>query len=163
MSNGITKTFLNRLKRKSLSNQIAIAVGSSLSAKEYSIPFLSIEIIKLFNINFKYSHPFEFFKYWNDLVNIAEKKIGKDKLKDFIKEKVSNSKPKEIHYKLASLPISNFVDTTFDRSLLKAMSSLNKSPICHDWEQQMMGSWKQSNPENPNLFFLFPDVESNNP
>lgn len=163
MSNGITKTFLNRLKRKSLSNQIAIAVGSSLSAKEYSIPFLSIEIIKLFNINFKYSHPFEFFKYWNDLVNIAEKKIGKDKLKDFIKEKVSNSKPKEIHYKLASLPISNFVDTTFDRSLLKAMSSLNKSPICHDWEQQMMGRWKQSNPENPNLFFLFPNVESSNP
>lgn len=47
MSNGITKTFLNRLKRKSLSNQIAIAVGSSLSAKEYSIPFLSIEINNL--------------------------------------------------------------------------------------------------------------------
>ena len=70
-------------------------------------------------------------------------------------ELIKKTKPKEIHKKIAGLPISNFVDLTLDRCLLKAILEIGKKPILHDFKSQSLGTWQQSNPSNPNVFFSF--------
>ena len=154
---------LNRLKRKSLSNQIAVAVGSYLSDLKCSIPSLAKEIIQAFKISIKVNLDVEYFRVWNDIIEKAEKKAGREQVKAFVFERVRDFSPKPIHNKIASLPISNFIDATFDRSLHRALVGQGKTPILHDWDTQMMGSWRQSDYNNPNIFFLFPNPESDNP
>jgi hypothetical protein len=163
MENVFVNSILQRLKRKSLSNQIAIAVGSDLSDPKCSIPSLSKELIQSLGLDVKVNSEEEHFRVWNDVIERAEKRIGREKVKAFIAEKVQIVGPRPLHHKIASLPISNFIDATFDRSLCNAVVAQGKTPILHDWESQTMGSWKQSNYKNPNIFFLFPSPSSNNP
>ena len=80
-----------------------------------------------------------------------------------MRDRIKDAKPKIIHQKIASLPISNFIDTTFDRSLYRAIISIGKKPILHDWKSQQIGSWKQSNPDSPNIFFSLVSLESLHP
>jgi hypothetical protein len=148
-----------RLYRKALGNQIAIAVGSSCSNEEFSIPSLAEGIIERYKIDFSCDYPLQYFQRWNDLVVKAEKATGRANLVSFVKDKVRDAEPTPLHHKIASIPISNFIDTTFDRSLHKALVAAGRKPILHDWGRgQLMGSWRQSNPESPNLFFMLPDV-----
>jgi hypothetical protein len=148
-----------RLYRKALGNQVAIAVGSSCSAEEFSIPSLAEGIIKTFNVDYSVDDPYQYFQRWNDFVAKAEKRVSRDELWRYVHERVARAEPSAIHKKIASIPISNFIDTTFDRSLYKALLATGRKPILHDWHTgQMMGSWRQSNPEAPNLFFMLPDV-----
>jgi hypothetical protein len=154
---------LHRLRRKSLSNQIAVAVGCSSSDSRYSIPTLSEEIIRAFKLNVKVKWDVEYFRVWNEIIEKAEKAVGREQVKSFVSEKVGNVSPNPIHHKIASLPISNFIDATFDRSLHKALVAQGKTPILHDWDTQMMGSWKQSDYKNPNVFFIFPSMGTTNP
>ncbi len=77
-------------------------------------------------------------------------------------EYAGEAKPNIIHQNVASIPISNFIDLTFDRSLEKALLEAGKQPTCHDWNSQRIGSWKQSNPDEPNLFFALPDLDPDN-
>lgn len=152
---------VERLYTKALSNQVAIAVGSSCSNDAYSIPSLAGAIITSFNVDFQVEHPLEFFQKWNELIKAAEKSVGRPELVKFVREKLHDSNLNVLHKKIASVPISNFIDTTFDRSIHKALIAAGRKPILHDWHTgQFMGGWKQSNPENPNVFFMLPNVKT---
>jgi len=153
---------LQRLYLKSLGNQVAIAVGSSSSSRDYSIPALAEAVVSTFNIDFPVGHFLEYFQGWNDLIKEARKKVSKGDLLGFVRDRVRAPEPEIIHKKIAAIPISNFVDTTFDRSLYRALIATGRKPILHDWKSQAIGSWKQSNPESPNLFFMLDDLEAPN-
>jgi hypothetical protein len=149
-----------RLKTKALGNQLAIAVGSSRSDEKYSIPALAEEINRTFNLNFTVEYPDLFFDKWNELIKEAEKVVKRPDLIKFVRERVQDAAPTTFHRKVAAIPISNFIDTTFDRSLYKALVAAGRKPILHDWRrEQAMGIWKQSNPEEPNVFFMLPPVD----
>lgn len=151
-----------RLYLKSLGNQVAIAVGSSSSRRDYSMPALAEVIISTFKIDFQVEHPLEYFQAWNDLIKETRKKVSKEDLLNFVRDKIRAPEPEIIHKKIAAIPISNFIDTTFDRSLYRALLAAGRKPIVHDWKTQAIGSWKQSNPENPNLFFMLDNLEDPN-
>ena len=151
-----------RLYVKSLGNQVAIAVGSSSSNRDYSLPALAAVIVSNFKIDFHVEHPLEYFQAWNDLIKETRKKVSKEDLLDFVRDKIRAPEPEIIHKKIAAIPISNFIDTTFDRSLYRALLAAGRKPILHDWKTQTIGSWKQSNPENPNLFFMLDNLEDPN-
>lgn len=149
-----------RLKTKALGNQLAIAVGSSCSDEKYSIPALAEEIIRTFDVKFSVEVRDEFFEKWNELINEAEKVIKRPELVKFVRERVKDAEPTLFHRKVAAIPVSNFIDATFDRSLYKALIAVGRKPLLHDWRRsQAMGIWKQSNPEEPNLFFMLPPVD----
>jgi hypothetical protein len=150
-----------RLKTKALSNQLAIAVGSSCSNERYSIPSIGQEIIRAFNLNMSFEERHLFFDRWNDIVLEAEKKASRASLIQFVHNIVGEAQPEIIHRKIAEIPLSNFIDTTFDRSLYKALLSAGRKPITHDWgTSQAMGIWKQSKPEEPNVFFMLPPTDN---
>lgn len=153
---------LQRLYLKSLGNQVAIAVGSSSSSRDYSIPALAEAIVSTFNVDFPVKHALEYFHGWNDLIKETRKKVSKQDLLVFVRERVGIPQPEIIHKKIAAIPISNFIDTTFDRSLYRALLAAGRKPILHDWKSQAMGTWKQSNPETPNIFFMLDNLEDPN-
>jgi len=144
-----------RLKTKALNNQLAIAIGSSCSDNRNSIPSLGREMIREFKLDFEIKEDFLFFVKWNELVAEAEKRTTRASLINFVNSIVSGAEPEVIHKKIAQIPISNFIDTTFDRSLSKALLAVGRKPITHDWgTSQAMGSWKQSKPEEPTFFHV---------
>lgn len=150
---------LERLYLKCLANHLAIAVGSSLSAQEVSIPMLGQAIVDHFKLDFSVQSNRQFFQSWNELVKKAETVVDRPTLVRFVRERVP-AEPTTFHKHIAEIPISNFIDTTFDRSLHKALLLAGREPVLHDWNGQMMGIWKQSNPEAPNLFFMLPAVDN---
>ena len=158
----INDPFLSRIKSKARSNQLCIAIGSRV-ADEFSLPNIAIEIRSEFGIDFEVKHEFEWFIKWNEFVTEVEKKANRVKIKDFLRKKVSTSKIKEIHRKLATIPISNFIDVSIDRRFILALKEGGKSPIIHEFENGLMGSWRQSNPENPNVFPAFANLETTSP
>ncbi|MBD1995231.1 toll/interleukin-1 receptor domain-containing protein [Leptolyngbya sp. FACHB-541] len=159
----MNELIIQRLKRKSRGNQVAIAVSSSLSEEKFSIPSLAKKIISHCNLEFEVQELTQYFKVWNALIEEAEKKVSRDYLVKLVRDFVSTAEPLPVHYKIASLPISNFIDATFDRSLYKALIQLNKNPIIHDWNHQSIGAWKQSNPNQPSIFFLFCNLSPPHP
>jgi hypothetical protein len=154
---------VQRLKIKSRKNQLAIAVGSSLSPDICSIPKLTEDIISLCDLKLDNSPLHQDFRDWNKLIEKAEEKVSRDYLVEFAREKISSVNPCQSHYKIASLPISNFIDATFDRSLYKAIIETGKHPVIHDWNCQRVGAWEQTNPDQPNVFFSFCDLFSPHP
>lgn len=156
-------SILLRLKRKALDNQLAIAVGSSSSPHSCSIPQIAEGLISAYGIDFSVGERGESFQRWNELVKKAEETVKRQELVGFVRERVKDAKPTFTHRMIASIPISNFIDTTFDRSLFKALVVAGKNPVTHDWARsQMMGVWKQGSPEKPNVFFSLPNVEGDN-
>lgn len=151
-----------RLYLKAMGNQLAIAVGSSSSNPSYSMPALAEAIIRTFNVEFPVEHPLEYFRLWNDFIRKALRTVGKEDLIAFVRDRVRGAQPEVIHQKIAAVPVSNFIDTTFDRSLHKALVAAGRKPILHDWKSQAIGVWRQSNPENPNLFFMLDNLEDPN-
>lgn len=150
---------LERLYLKSLSNHLAIAVGSASSNPTCSIPRLAEALIETFKIDFTVESSQQYFQCWNEFVEKAETVTDRPSLVRFVRGRVASVKPEAVHAKIAQIPISNFIDTTFDRSLYQALIAAGRTPIVHDWNGQMMGVWKQSNPENPNVFFMLPKTE----
>lgn len=149
---------LERLYFKSLSNHLAIAVGSSSSNPSCSIPNLAEAIISAFQIDFSVDHRREYFQRWNELVTAAEEVVDRPTLVKFVGERVSDASPIELHKQVAQVHVSNFIDTTLDRSLYKALIDAGRTPIPHDWNGQTMGIWRQSNPDSPNIFFMLPPI-----
>lgn len=149
---------LSRIYRKTLGNQIAIAVGTGCSEFGYGIPDLALQIEQRFEISIKTKQSSEYFQRWNDLIKLALQRSTQEEIIQIIADVVKNAKPTNIHRLVASVPISNYIDTTFDRSLLNALTDAGKTPIVHDWHSQRIGSWRQSNPEYPNIFFALPPV-----
>jgi len=147
-----------RIYRKSLGNQLSIAIGSGASSPKYGIPQIAQRIKDELKLSMSISHPSEYFKRWNELVKSALNKCSVEDLLHIVTEVIHNVHPTSLHRSIASIPISNFIDTTFDRSLLKALIDEGKTPILNDWHSQMMGSWRQSNAEQPNIFFMLPPI-----
>ncbi|MDP9191454.1 MAG: hypothetical protein M3P06_07110 [Acidobacteriota bacterium] len=46
---------------------------------------------------------------------------------------------------------------------MKALTAAGRQPLLHDWDHQMMGSWRQTKPETPNVFFMLPKPDPANP
>lgn len=147
---------LSRIYRKSLSNQLAIAVGSGCSQNRYSVPSLAQQIERRFCLPATVKHPTRYFEVWNDVVQNAERRSSREEVVALVAEAIRDATPSPFHMSIAAVPISNFIDTTFDRSLLKALLVAGKSPILHDWRTQMLGAWRQTNSERPNVFFSLP-------
>lgn len=155
--------FFSRLKRKARANQLTVAVGGELSG-EAAIPKLTEQIRDQFGVQIETeSAPYEHYLRWNKLIELVEQSVSREALMTFIKERVDSVPIQPIHRKVACLPISNFLDFTFDRSLTKALIENGKQPIIHDFFHHSMGSWRQSNPDKPNVFFSFADLGTNFP
>jgi hypothetical protein len=150
---------LARIYRKSLGNQLAIAVGSGCSPDRCSIQCLAPRIEQRFGLPAAADHPARYFEIWNDVVSNAEKRASREEVAALVAEATRDATPSPLHRLIAAVPISNFIDTTFDRSLLKALLAAGKSPILHDWNGQMMGVWRQSEPGRPNVFFSLPPAD----
>jgi len=158
----MTDPFLKRIRSKARSNQLCIAIGSRFSG-ELSLPRIALEIQTEFSVEFSVAHEFQWFIKWNEFIDAAEKKATRAELIQYVREKSTNASVEEIHRKLATIPISNFIDISLDRRLIAALREGGKSPICHEFTGGMIGSWRQSNPENPNVFTAFTNLNSSSP
>ncbi len=158
-----------RLYKKALGNQLAIVVGSSSSDPRYSIPTLAEEIKAEFKVDVGVEHPREWFMKWNDLLETAERISGGDReptrrrIAELVASRVRNAGPTPQQLAIAHIPISNFIDATFDRAFLKALHVAGRTPLLHDWDRQMMGDWKLPNLSTPNVFFLLPNPHDYSP
>jgi hypothetical protein len=154
----IRDSFIQRIKMKARSNQLCIAVGSSFSVG-MDLPTIAREICTEFNINFPVSHKHKWFSKWNKFIEIAERAAPRKDILDFVRKKNKTKRPHPIHRKLASIPISNFIDISLDRQLFAALKKQGKQPFLHNFSGgTMIGSWKQRNPESPNVFSAFIDL-----
>ena len=153
----------SRLKRKARANQLAVAVGGELSG-DAAIPKLTEQIRDHFGIQIEIeAPPYEHYLRWNKLVKLVEQSVSREALMNFIRKRADSVTLRRVHRKIGCLPISNFLDFTFDRSLTKALIENGREPIVHDFFHHSMGSWRQSNPDKPNVFFAFADLRANFP
>jgi TIR domain len=153
-------SFFSRLKRKARANQLAVALGGDLSGSA-AIPRLAEQIRDHFGIEIEIKlPPYEYYLRWNNLIELVEQGVSRETLMAFILERADSVVIQPLHRKIACLPISNFIDFTFDRSLTKALIEGGKHPIVHDFAHHSMGSWRQSNPDRPNVFFSFADLRT---
>lgn len=151
---------LLRLYRKALANQLAIAVGSTLSDPKYGIPSFAEAIKMEFGVEFDVEHPLDYFRLWNEFLDAAEKAARRTKIGEFSVRYFADAEPTPLHHEIALIPISNFIDTTFDRSFVKALIAAGRKPRVHHWMGQMMGGWTQTTPDNPTVFCMLPEPES---
>ncbi len=152
---------LLRVYQKALANQLAIAVGSTLSDPQYSIPAFAEAMKNEFSVEFTVDDPLDYFRLWNEFLDVAEKIATRKKLGEFAVAYFTDPKPTAAHEMLAGVPISNFIDTTFDRSLVKALTDAGRTPRVHQWMGERMGGWKQTNPDKPTVFCMLPQPEVN--
>lgn len=152
--------FISRIKSKARSNQLVIAFGNRFS-HQASLPRIAKGLRELHkDIPVGYEHELEYFSKWNEFVAAAESKTSRRELVEYVLHCVRPIKIAPVHRKVAAIPISNFIDTTLDRRLVPAMKESGKVPIVHDFRSGRMGSWKQSNQGNPNVFYAFGNLES---
>lgn len=151
---------LYRFFRRSRSDKTAIAVGSGLSPEEYRLPQLAGQIIDHFKPELTISSYEEAFDRWNTLVSEVESSHSRDELVAFLQKSGIGPEPARIHYLVAHVPVSNFIDSTFDRSLYRALKEVGREPVVFDFDRQFMGSWRKSTPEKPNLFFTLPSIHN---
>jgi hypothetical protein len=142
-----------------LSNQLAIAVGSEAGDASVAIPQLALWLTSKYGVPFSADTPDQYFAKWNSLVELCESRVSRAQLVGEVNTRVAAGTPTAVHRAVASIPVSNFIDTTFSRQLYKALLELSREPICHDWRIQMIGVWRQSNPERPNVFFSLPPTD----
>ena len=90
-----------RLYRKALSNELAIAIGSSLSDPRFTLPSLAEEIKKRFDVPFDVQHSLDYFHRWNDFVDAAEKQAKRTAISAFTCEYFRDAQPRPIHHALA--------------------------------------------------------------
>ena len=159
----IRDSFINRIKMKARANQLCIAVGGFFSVG-MDLPIIANEICSIFNVKFSVSNKYEWFSMWNEFIETAERTVSRKKILDFVRMKKEPTRPQPIHRKLASIPISNFIDVTLDRQLLTALKEQGKEVFSYSFsEGTKMGAWKQSNPESPNVFSAFIDLYIESP
>jgi len=149
--------FLTRIKSKARANQLSIALGGDWSGKA-AIPELAQKLENRFEVHVGAQHRYEYYLRWNRLVDLVESKASRETLWEFIVEEAGSIPIQQIHRKLACIPISNFIDLTFDRNLVQALQEVGRKPILHAFLHQRMGAWRQSNPDEPNVFFSFPQL-----
>lgn len=155
-------SLIARIKEKARSNQLAVAIGGRFSA-DAALPALAESLQKRFDISFPTSNAFEYYSRWNEFIDRLEDKVDREVVWRDIAERVASVEPDRIHRKVASIPISNFIDATLDRRFTKALIEGGKKPILHAFRQQRIGDWRQSNPARPNVFFTFGAFDSFHP
>jgi hypothetical protein len=158
----INDSFLRRINSKARSNQLCIAIGSRFSGS-LSLPQIALDIRSRFEIDFTVTHELEWFIKWNEFIDATEKQVKRSEIIEFVRDKVAIASPEEIHRKLATIPLSNFIDISLDRRFILALREGGKNPICYEFSGGMIGSWKQSNPESPNVFSAFINLNSSSP
>ena len=159
----IKDPFISRIRMKARANQLCVAIGSFFSVG-ISLPTVATEICSKFDLAFPVANGFEWFTHWNKFIELAEKSISRKELLAYVRKKKESTSPHRIHRKLASIPVSNFIDVTLDRQLITALQEHGKKPFDLSFSGGiMMGSWKQRNPENPNVFTAFIDLNFDSP
>lgn len=116
-----------------------------------------------FGVSFAVTHELDWFVKWNEFIDAAEKTAKRNEIIEFVRNKVANASVEENHRKLATIPISNFIDISLDKRFIIALKEGGKSPICHEFSSSMMGSWRHSNQESPNVFSAFINLNSSSP
>lgn len=147
----------HRLYTKALGNELAIAVGSSFSDVRASIPLLARAVAARFKLAQEISSDEDAYYTWNDLLEAAAMRESRAAVTAFVADAITGVQPSAFHLSLARVPISNFVDTSFDRSFGKALQLAGRNAVRFDWDRQMLGSWRQRNPDTPNLFHMLPN------
>jgi len=158
----IDDAFIKRIRAKARANQLCIAIGSPFSG-EMDLSTIADEICSHFSVSFSVKHRYEWFSKWNEFIDTAEKKADRKEIVGYVRMKVASMTPQPIHRKLASIPVSNFIDVSLDRQFLVALQELGKNPIIHSFSGLSMGAWRQSNPDNPNVFSAFIDLNIDSP
>ncbi len=158
----IDDAFIKRIKTKARANQLCIAIGSLFSG-ELDLPTIADEIRSHFSVSFSVKHRYEWFSKWDEFIDTAERKANRKDILAYVRTKVASMTPQPIHRKLASIPISNFIDVSLDRQFLVALQEFGKKPISHSFTGLSMGAWRQSNPANPNVFSAFIDLNTDSP
>lgn len=144
---------LDRCYERVLRNELAVVVGSWASDPSTTLPEIGHRINADFSLALDDWASEDFFENWNEFVSAAEEKLGFVEFRRMMWELLNNSRPTERQQLLAALPVSNFIDLTLDRSLAKAMRAIGKQPIEHGPLSGMMGSWKQTEPNRPHIFY----------
>lgn len=157
----IEDSFISRIKMKARANQLCIAIGSSYS-NGMDLPTIANEICSHFNVNFTVPNQYEWFPKWNQFIDKVEEEVERKKILNFVRMK-KTAVPHPIHRKIASIPISNFIDISLDRQLLTALQELGKTPTSFHFAGKTIGSWRQRNPDNPNVFSAFIDLHKDSP
>ncbi len=156
----IDDSFIHRIKMKARANQLCIAVGSLFSGG-MDLPTMANEICSHFNVKFSVSNQYEWYTKWNQFIDKVEKKNERQKVWSFVIKKKESTKPKSIHRKIATIPVSNFIDISLDRRLLDSLKELGRQPVSYDFTGGLsIGSWKQRNPDTPNVFSAFRSLQN---
>jgi hypothetical protein len=149
LNDGMLARYYDRVLR----NELAVAVGSWVSAAELTIPAIGERLNTEFALGFdQWTEP-DYFEHWNDFVTAAEAKIGSVEFRTNMWNLLHGVEPTERQRLVAALPVSNFIDLTLDRALAKALRARGKQPIEQGPLSGMMGSWKQTEPNRPNVFY----------
>lgn len=146
----------HRLYTKALGNELAITVSTATSDRRYSVPATAQAIADRFGIQLELTEDWQFFRKWSEILDAAEAVATRQEIGAFIVEYLSSAEPTLMQHAIAQIPISNFIDTTLDRSFTKALLAAGRRPLAHDWSRQMVGSWRQTIPETPNVFYMLP-------
>ncbi len=145
--------FLNRLKQKARSNELVISISSHFSG-QLSLGELAASLQMDFGVRVQ-EQPGD----WNSFIDSLEARVPREQLCHYVSERANQAPIQSIHRKLAAIPISNFIDATYDRALTRALLEGGKKPILHRFLQQTIGAWRQTNLDRPNVFFTFADLE----
>lgn len=144
---------LDRCYERVLRNELAFVVGAWASDPTLTVPEIGRRVNKELELGFDEWGPQDFFENWNDFVSAAETKLGFVDFRKMMWNLLNTSQPTEHQQLLAALPVSNFIDLTLDRALAKAMRAAGKQPIEHGPLSGRMGSWKQTEPSRPHVFY----------
>lgn len=149
----LNDAMLSRCYERALRNELAVAVGAWVSPAHLTIPAVGAMVKERFGVGGGDWQPHDYFERWNDFVAAAEKKIGAVEFRRIMWETLSGAEPTEAQRLVASLPVSNFIDLTLDRGLAKALRAIGKRPVEHGPFSGRMGSWRQSDPSEPHVFY----------
>jgi hypothetical protein len=149
----INDGMMDRCYERVLRNELAIAVGAWASAPPLTLPAIGHKVNSEFSLGLDEWQAHDYFENWNDFVATAEAKLGFVEFRKMMWELLSRSEPTAQQKLLAALPVSNFIDLTLDRALVKAMRAHGKQPIEHGPLSGRMGSWKQTEPGRPHVFY----------
>jgi TIR domain len=152
----------HRIYRQALANRLAIAVGANVSSAVCSLPRVAAAIQQYFNLDLRFDDR-EIFTRWNDFVAEIEKAVSRAELTQFAAQYLTAAVPTDYHRLIATIPVSQFILTSFDRSFLTALTDAGRRPLLHDFDRQSIGSWRETDAATPSVFFMLPAPNPANP
>lgn len=114
-----------------------------------------------FQIGWVQEDPSSYYARWDEFLTEAERKGGWQAVRQRLQNYLHDSKPNDQLRRIAALPISNFIECTPDRLLIKALVEIGKQPIVHDESTMSLGEWKIADPERPHVFCVLGNPSPN--